>query len=1099
MVQPTGNARRERIAILGGGMGALATAWHLSRTPELRSRYEVTIYQMGWRLGGKLASGRDAANHFRNIEHGLHVWFGFYDNAFKLYQELFRKWDKPADCPWKQWSDAFIPQNLTPFGEEENGTYSYWPVEWPTNPATPGEGGVLLSAWEYIVQLMRFLARQADQAEAALLRAPIAPPPSNVLERFGEALSWHPVPEARNRSFDFTPSGLVHRVLTWLESFGDDHERLSEQPEHLAGLLFLLDQFHSRAREGQLLPEALEGDNDLKRIFKVLDIGTAFVKGILNPKYGILRDLNLDRINHLEFREWLVENGANRDTAYGWSVLRGIYDAMFQYIGGDRRKPSYEAGTAARVVIRVGFTYKGSVMYLIDAGMGETVIAPMYETLLKQGVKFEFFRKVRRLELTTDKTRIARVHLDRQVNLKDGVYRPTLKYKGLVCWPSEPIWEQIENGEAIKASGANLENHWNTWPAAGQQVLEGDVDFDRVVLGISLGGFKPLNAEEPSLAQELIDALPAWKQMTEAFPLVPSVGLQLWLDRDLKGMGWPLGKPAMDAWASPHNVWTDMTQVLAHEGWEGPNAPRSLQYLCGVFNSELYRAPASRTDTQARAQEQAYKQTVDQLNQYAGTIWPEAVQCGATEGGFDWSVLHAPQQLVGPKRLDSQYLRANVDPNDCCECSAKDTSRFRMGATDSGVTNLVLTGGWVRTGINSTCVEAAVMSGMAAARAISGEPIYIVGEHFMAARPEKAGSTKTPPEPESVLRSALKLSNWLPDFSSFRSPERTTTQRTLPDYQSTRGLGEQEMLPPGRIEGARAAVFAMRADADAITRFANDFLGGPTGGALRYSALAPLVMVLFQDAEKMTSLAEATGYIRDKEAAFAVLLWERDRRGLRLPRPVLWMPYVFIDNSIGLVTGLNVWGYRKEIGRVSVPPPGSPESYRADTCIFRTFSPQTRGEVTTLVEVHGSNAAMGSSWTEPGGFGSWLLDRVRSEMGAVGETLERGLDDLKSRVLREHFELRVPVVNLKQFRDATQPTKACYQALIRNEMAITRFKLGGVLEGDYRMNITPCQSHQIVQTLGLPGYRDIPMAFGAWVEMDYTVDGGTELWRAPGL
>ncbi len=1083
--QPMGSPRREKIAILGGGMGALATAWFLSRTPELRSRYEVTVYQLGWRLGGKLASGRDISNHYRNVEHGLHVWFGFYDNAFRLYQELFSQWEKPEGCPWKSWEDAFVAQNLTPFGEEaRDGSYSNWPVTWPTNPAVPGQGGVLLTPWEYIVELVRFLSGLFDRTRALSLQAPVAPPPDNVLARFAEALDWHPIPQARERSFELTPSGLVHRVLTWLESFGDDHARLCDSPSHLTGMLWMLDQLQSRAREGQLLAVDDEKLKDLQRLYKVLDIGIAFVKGLLNPKYGILRDLDLDRINHLEFREWLVENGANPDVVYNWSVLRGVYDAMFQYINGDRSRPSYEAGTAARVVIRVGFTYKGSVMYLINAGMGETVIGPMYDALLRNGVKFEFFRKVRRLELSLNKKRISRVHFDRQVELKDRVYRPTFKYKGLTCWPSEPDWDQIVDGKVMKEAGVNLESHWNTWPAAGQEVLDEGRDFDRVVLGISLASFKRLNPEEPSLCQELLDALPAFREMTEAFPMVPSVGLQLWMDKDLPGLGWGLGKPAMDAWASPHNVWTDMSQVLELEGWEGvEKPPRSLQYLCGVFGSELYREPASRTDTPARAHEKARKETISQLERYAGSIWPDATRGGE---GFDWNVLYDPSGAVGPARLESQYLRANVDPNDCVECSSKDTSRFRMGPTDSGVDNLVLCGGWVRTGINSTCVEAAVMSGMAAARAMTGDPLFIVGEHFMAKRPE----TSLAPQPAP---------RW-PSFFDWPSKQVRPREHELPDYQPTRGYGEQEMLPPGLIEGARASVFAIRADADAITRFANSFLGGPTGGAITYSALAPLVLVLFQDAERMTSLAEPVGYIPDKESAFAVLLWEWDKRGLNLPRPVLWMPYVIIDNSIGLVTGLNVWGYRKEVGSVAVPMPGAPEPYRADTWLFRSLTRESRGEYTTLYEVQGPSTpvAEGTRWTDSAGFGSWLLDRVRQEMGAVGGRVEQGMEQLKSLVLRDHFQLRIPVTNLKQFRDATYPRKACYQALIRNEMVLTRFKLGGVLGGDYRLNVTPCQSHQIVQSLGLPSYRDIPVAFGVWVEMDYQVTAGLETWRARG-
>jgi uncharacterized protein with NAD-binding domain and iron-sulfur cluster len=52
---------RKKIAILGGGIAGLTTALHLSATQALRARHDITVYQMGWRLGGKCATGRGPA------------------------------------------------------------------------------------------------------------------------------------------------------------------------------------------------------------------------------------------------------------------------------------------------------------------------------------------------------------------------------------------------------------------------------------------------------------------------------------------------------------------------------------------------------------------------------------------------------------------------------------------------------------------------------------------------------------------------------------------------------------------------------------------------------------------------------------------------------------------------------------------------------------------------------------------------------------------------------------------------------------------------------------------------------------------------------
>ena len=50
-------AQLQKIAVLGGGAGSLSAAFYLSARPGWRERYEITVYQQGWRLGGKGPAG----------------------------------------------------------------------------------------------------------------------------------------------------------------------------------------------------------------------------------------------------------------------------------------------------------------------------------------------------------------------------------------------------------------------------------------------------------------------------------------------------------------------------------------------------------------------------------------------------------------------------------------------------------------------------------------------------------------------------------------------------------------------------------------------------------------------------------------------------------------------------------------------------------------------------------------------------------------------------------------------------------------------------------------------------------------------------------
>jgi uncharacterized protein with NAD-binding domain and iron-sulfur cluster len=134
---------RKKVAIIGGVSGMVA-AMALTE-PEMAGRYDVTVYQMGWRLGGKGASGRNAACDSRIEEHGLHIWFGFYDNAFtwmrRCYDALRQPLDhplRPPGVPLRTLEDAFKPQDFFIFNDLVNGTWHEWLLEMPRNFQPPG-------------------------------------------------------------------------------------------------------------------------------------------------------------------------------------------------------------------------------------------------------------------------------------------------------------------------------------------------------------------------------------------------------------------------------------------------------------------------------------------------------------------------------------------------------------------------------------------------------------------------------------------------------------------------------------------------------------------------------------------------------------------------------------------------------------------------------------------------------------------------------------------------------------------------------------------------------------------------------------------------
>src|SRR4051812_8801864 len=121
-------------------MAGLSAAWRLSE-PGWHDRFEsITVYQRGWRLGGKGASSR--GQNGRIEEHGLHVWLGSYENAFALLRECYAELDRGSTdsaAPIRTWDQALIPADSLGMAEEWRSGWLVWPGKFARNDEFPGE------------------------------------------------------------------------------------------------------------------------------------------------------------------------------------------------------------------------------------------------------------------------------------------------------------------------------------------------------------------------------------------------------------------------------------------------------------------------------------------------------------------------------------------------------------------------------------------------------------------------------------------------------------------------------------------------------------------------------------------------------------------------------------------------------------------------------------------------------------------------------------------------------------------------------------------------------------------------------------------------
>ncbi len=703
---------KRKIIILGGGIAGLSAAYHLTRTQVLRDQYDLTVYQLGWRLGGKGASGRDVSG--RNLEHGLHVWFGMYENTFRMFRELYDGRASDAQHALQSWRDAVKPQNFTPIGVcDAAGSWCYVPLTWPTNEQVPGEGGLLptLSAMiETILGwIVLFLSGRDQLAEEQVTELGPLPVGLATNPRASTALN---AARAHLRAADANVTASAAECL-----------------EKAAALIRWAHDAHALTLTAGAAPR---GAHALTH--EALNLLWAVVKGVAEDV--LVPDAPLIALDDLDLRAWLLKHGADPKVVGSSSLVRMAYDTMFQYVDGDAGRPNLAAGTGLGTILRLAATYKGAVMWAVQAGMGEVMFGPLYDHLVACGVQFKFFHKVTDLEPQTSgendsQPRIKTVRIDVQAKPVQGGYDPVLRRDGLTLWPAAPDWSQLQDGAAMQAAHVNFESHWCQWPAAEQLVLEHGQDFDAIVLAIALGALKPLNAQDRSPCESLMQCNPAFARWLTQTEIVPSLGVQLWSNRSTAELGWTREKPAAVSGPEYLDIWADMSQVLAFESGPLPKA-RSLHYLTGTFPTTLYRQPSSAVDTPALGAQQLRNTTIEWLNNWSALMWP-AARHGEK---FDWNVLNAPDGLTGDGRLNAQFLRLNIDPTECTTLSGAGSTRFRLHAHESGFTNLILAGEGTAMGL-PTSFEGAVMSGAAAARVICGDPEVIVGYDFLERRPSQ--------------------------------------------------------------------------------------------------------------------------------------------------------------------------------------------------------------------------------------------------------------------------------------------------------------------------------------------------------------------------
>jgi hypothetical protein len=356
----------------------------------------------------------------------------------------------------------------------------------------------------------------------------------------------------------------------------------------------------------------------------------------------------------------------------------------------------------------------------------------------------------------------------------------------------------------------------------------------------------------------------------------------------------------------------------------------------------------------------------------------------------------------------------------------------------------------------------------------------------------------------------------------------------LPRFRTLAGAAPLFLEPPFVSTNLSLRYLPIAADPERLTRFVNEYLcpGGEVPDEVgRFRPCAPFVLVVVATHPHLASESDGV-WLSQHELAFSVpLIRHATCDGEEQASLAFTQPFIFLDDSVGLATGRQVWGWPKALGQFPVWADDWSGNDPATLTRLQMGMPSTvtgpqRVEpilevVRTPLEPQALLASAAQGWTEAWrAFSAGWAAVGTSGPDAVWSDLRQltslGIDSWAS-MMRFPPVLDSNVATLQQFREVEDPSSVSYQALVRSTMQTQRvrsFQLLGLdrmLLGDptggLRVRIADHPTQPIHTKLGLLPERIDPdeagrrvATFAPLYPMEVVADvrygmGDVDCWR----
>lgn len=319
-------------------------------------------------------------------------------------------------------------------------------------------------------------------------------------------------------------------------------------------------------------------------------------------------------------------------------------------------------------------------------------------------------------------------------------------------------------------------------------------------------------------------------------------------------------------------------------------------------------------------------------------------------------------------------------------------------------------------------------------------------------------------------------------------------ERTDLPYYVDNGIGLP--VPRGPYVNTRAdmANFLVQVDIAKIRAICDRYLNNVLDNDIKYYPFLSVVQMTYAKLEGYATddKRQRMGLLPEDDLVFWIpTIAVRQVFGIPIPTHLAMFPYrLYVNSAYGLSSGRETYGFNKTIGEFSGSTDVENPDIEMKTLGFKTFDPNRQGELLPLFRLKRVKEGSGSPrsfdksedvWAE---LWKFLLDVDRKNV--VTELMEAVAKFIVNTIHPETCS-----VSIKQYRDVSNPLRACLQQVIEAKTRIDRFDGGGLIDGEYELEISDIASEPIAKDLGIVltdgkqrGLR------GLWVKTAFTMEVG---------